>query len=148
PWDRHEVHQLFDGLEFRVLRDRLFATLESEEDVDEGGFALEVARPGAGELDAWLTAHARDGARVGLQVQGSWRAGTGEVYSLALAAGDGHAAWVDAASLDPADDTALGEWLADSAVPKVIHDAKGPILALAARGWTLRGLVRDTALSA
>ena len=30
PWDRHEVHKLFDSLEFRVLRDRLFATLESE----------------------------------------------------------------------------------------------------------------------
>ncbi|MDP9823462.1 DNA polymerase I [Nocardioides massiliensis] len=148
PWDRHEVHQLFDGLEFRVLRDRLFATLESEEDVDEGGFALEVTRPAAGELGAWLDAHARDGARVGLQVQGSWRAGTGEVYSLALAAGDGHAAWVDASTLDPADDTALGDWLADPGVPKVLHDAKGPILALGARGWTLQGLVRDTALSA
>ena len=26
PWDRDEVHQIFDGLEFRVLRDRLFET--------------------------------------------------------------------------------------------------------------------------
>jgi len=148
PWDRHEVHQLFDGLEFRVLRDRLFATLESEEDVDEGGFSLEVSRPGPGELGAWLESHARDGARVGVQVQGVWRAGTGEVYSLAFATADGHAAWVDVATLDPADESALGAWLADPAVPKVLHDAKGPILALAARGWTLAGLARDTALSA
>ena len=29
-----------------------------------------------------------------------------------------------------------------------MHDAKGPMLALAARGWTLAGLERDTALSA
>src|SRR3954465_15746153 len=35
PWDRHEVHTLFDGLEFRVLRDRLFETLTSEEDIDD-----------------------------------------------------------------------------------------------------------------
>ena len=27
PWDRDEVHKIFDGLEFRVLRDRLFETL-------------------------------------------------------------------------------------------------------------------------
>ena len=26
PWDREAVHQVFDGLEFRVLRDRLFET--------------------------------------------------------------------------------------------------------------------------
>ena len=29
---------LFDGLEFRVLRDRLFETLTSEEEIDESGF--------------------------------------------------------------------------------------------------------------
>ena len=34
PWDRQEVHTVFDGLEFRVLRDRLFENLESEEEVD------------------------------------------------------------------------------------------------------------------
>ena len=31
---------------------------------------------------------------------------------------------------------------------KVLHDAKGPMLALAARGWLLEGLVSDTALAA
>ena len=27
PWDRDQIHRLFDDLEFRVLRDRLFDTL-------------------------------------------------------------------------------------------------------------------------
>ena len=27
PWDRDQIHQLFDTLQFRVLRDRLYATL-------------------------------------------------------------------------------------------------------------------------
>ena len=31
PWDRDEVHTIFDGLEFRVLRDRLFQTLSVDE---------------------------------------------------------------------------------------------------------------------
>jgi DNA polymerase-1 len=31
---------LFDGLEFRVLRDRLFETLTSEEEIDDSGFDM------------------------------------------------------------------------------------------------------------
>ena len=149
PWDRHEVHTLFDGLEFRVLRDRLFATLESEEEIDDDGFDFEGSRPGQGEVGAWLREHASSaGTRVGVQVQGSWRAGTGDVFALALATGDGKAAWVDAEQLTPDDDEALSAWLSDASYPKVLHDAKGPMLALGARGWRLGGLERDTALSA
>ena len=85
---------------------------------------------------------------VGVQVQGSWRAGSGEVYAVALAGVDESACWVDVEQIGPEDDAVLAGWLADPAYPKVLHDAKGPMLALAARGWTLAGLARDTALSA
>ncbi|MBA2464159.1 MAG: DNA polymerase I [Nocardioidaceae bacterium] len=148
PWDRQQVHQLFDGLEFRVLRDRLFATLESEEEIEEVDFDLDMSRPGPGELSAWLAAHTSPGERVGVQVQGSWRAGSGDVYALALAADDEAAAWVDVEQISPEDDSVLATWLADPAYLKVLHDAKGPLLAMAARGWTVAGLERDTALSA
>jgi DNA polymerase-1 len=147
PWDRHEVHTLFDGLEFRVLRDRLFETLESEEDIDDSGFSLDALRLGPGEVGAWLEKHAV-ADRVGVSVQGSWRSGTGEVWSVALAAQDGSAAWFDAAAVSPEDDAALVTWFADESRAKVLHDAKGPMLALAARGWELRGLTSDTALAA
>ncbi len=149
PWDRQEVHKIFDGLEFRVLRDRLFATLESEEEIEEEGFSVDGVRLGQGEVAGWLEKHATTaGARVGVQVQGSWRAGTGDVFALALAASDGSAAWIDAEQVTPDDDKALASWLADPSYPKVLHDAKGPMLALSARSWDLRGLERDTALSA
>jgi DNA polymerase I len=148
PWDRHEVHNLFDSLEFRVLRDRLFATLESEEVIEEGGFTLDGHRLGPGGLAGWLAEHAKPETRTGVQVQGTWRAGTGDVYALALATVDGSAAWLDAEDLTPEDDAALAGWLADPTYKKVLHDAKGPMLALAARGWRLEGLERDTALSA
>ncbi len=149
PWDRHEVHTLFDGLEFRVLRDRLFESLESEEEVVDAGFELDGARLGAGDVTGWLDAHARPaGARVGISVQGVWRSGSGEVWSVALAAPDGTAAWLDAAEVTPEDDAAMAAWLADPSAGKVLHDAKGPMLALAARGWPLSGLVSDTALAA
>ncbi len=149
PWDRQEVHKIFDGLEFRVLRDRLFETLQSEEEIEEEGFEVEGARLGQGEVAAWLETHASTaGTRVGMQVQGTWSAGTGDVFALALAASDGSAAWIDVEQVSPEDDKAIAGWLADPAYPKVMHDAKGPMLALWARGWELRGLERDTALSA
>jgi DNA polymerase-1 len=50
--------------------------------------------------------------------------------------------------LDPADEQALAGWLADSGAPKVVHDVKGPLLAIWARGWDLAGVVSDTALAA
>ena len=149
PWDRQAVHTLFDGLEFRVLRDRLFETLSSDEDVlDDSGFELAGTRLGADEVGPWLAEHTSGDAATGVAVQGSWRAGTGEVWSLAVAAADGTAAWFDAAEVTPADDAAVAGWLADAARPKVLHDAKGPMLALAARGWPLAGLQSDTALAA
>jgi DNA polymerase-1 len=148
PWDRQEVHKLFDSLEFRVLRDRLFDTLESEEEIDDSGFELHATRLAEGELAGWLGAHAAGPGRVGVQVQGTWRSGTGDVHAIALAAGDDAAAWVDVEKLSPEDDQVLAEWLANPKALKVLHDAKGPMLALAARGWTLAGLERDTALSA
>ncbi len=147
PWDRQEVHRLFDSLEFRVLRDRLFATLESEEEIDAGGFELATTRLVPGTVAAWLDEHVRGDHWVGVQVEGTWRAGSGDVLAVALATEAG-AAWVDAASVSPEDDAALAGWFADAERSKVLHDAKGPMLALAARGWPLRGLVRDTALSA
>ena len=147
PWDRQEVHRVFDALEFRVLRDRLFATLESVEEIDDSGFDLPMTRLGTGEVAAWLERHAPEGVRTGIQVEGVWRAGTGDVHALAIASEDG-ACWTDVADLDAEDDQAMAAWLLDSRRPKVLHDAKGPMHALAARGWALRGLERDTALSA
>ncbi len=55
---------------------------------------------------------------------------------------------MDPVELTEDDERALAGWLADPAKPKVLHDAKGPMLALQARGLRLDGLVSDTALAA
>ncbi|WP_432483169.1 DNA polymerase I [Kineococcus esterisolvens] len=145
-WDREQVHTVFDGLEFRVLRDRLFATLESAEPEAEAGFGLDGAVLLDGEVADWLAEHAQ--RRTGLHVTGTWSRGTGDVTALALAGADGVAAWIDPTALADADERALADWLADPEAPKVTHDVKGPSHALAARGWTLAGIVMDTALAA
>jgi len=146
PWDRQEVHTLFDGLEFRVLRERLFETLESEEEITEGGFDLDGAQLAADAVADWLGTLGTE--RVGVHVRGSWGAGTGRVDGLGLAVADGRAAYVDVETMSQADDVALADWLADATRPKVLHDAKGPALAIAAQGWRLEGVASDTALAA
>jgi DNA polymerase-1 len=148
-WDRQLVHTLFDSLEFRVLRERLLESWDVQhDDIDDSGFELSGTMLGAGEVAAWLSEHAGPQTRTGITVHGGWGAGTGEVRGLALAAADGQAAWLDATEVTPDDDAAIMAWLGDPARDKVLHDANGPMLALAARGWPLRGLVSDTALAA
>ena len=61
-WDRDEVHRLFDDLQFRVLRERLFATVEAAAPEAEEGFDVATTRLETGEVAGWLDEHARDGA--------------------------------------------------------------------------------------
>src|SRR5215211_4231629 len=148
PWDRNEVHTLFDNLQFRVLRDRLFATLTSAEPEVEGGFDVAEDDVPAGGLGDWLQANARTG-RTGLIFRGSWGRGTGELTGIALAAANDHATFVDIGpDMHVADEQALAAWLADPATSKVVHEVKGPYLAIWSRGWELEGVLSDTALAA
>jgi DNA polymerase I len=178
PWDRDQIHQLFDTLQFRVLRDRLYATLPNgiigqlaapPAAAADAGFDVDLSVLGPGEVAGWLAAHAATG-RIGLAVSGTWGRGTGDVEGLALArpvslaedgeAGDGGdqqagqavpaspAAFIDPVRLTPGDERALAAWLADESQAKALHDAKGPMHALAARGFELHGLTSDTALAA
>ena len=149
PWDRQEVHKVFDSLEFRVLRDRLFATLESEEEIDADGFELHMtrlaagrgrglARPSTPAGDEWVGRPAR--GRLARRHRRRprarrWPPRTG-------------AAWLDADDADAGGRRRARGLAGRPGPPKVLHDAKGPMLALAARGWPMRGLARDTALSA
>lgn len=151
-WDREAVHQVFDTLEFRILRDRLYQYLEAVEPEAESGFDLTgevLTEPGA--LAGWLTTHVATGTPVGLAVKldtGPNRRHTASITGLALATAGGAAAWVDPAQLDPTDESALASWLADEQRPKVLHDSKPAVLACAAHGWQLAGIVRDTQIAA
>jgi DNA polymerase-1 len=163
-WDRDEVHKVFDALQFRVLRERLYATLSAVEPEADQGFDVDVRVLQPGEVAGFLSGLPR-GVRVGLHVRGSWGRGRGDATGLAIAAQSPEerdeglspgedapaaddAAFIDLAELTPEDDTALAAWLADPAVPKALHDAKGPLLALTARGWAVEGITSDTALAA
>ena len=164
-WDREKIHQLFDTLQFKVLRERLYQTLPhgligatgSDPDdplatsaagrPEKGTFEVVTELLGPDQVGAWLAAHS-SAERAGVSVAGTWGRGTGNVTALAIAAPDGHGAHIDPVELTEADERALAAWLADPAHPKVLHDAKGPMHAFAARGLPLAGLACDTALAA
>ncbi len=148
PWDRDAVHRLFDDLEFRVLRDRLFATLTSAEPEAEEGFEVRGCAIEPGELAAWLAVHARDGRRVGLSYRGGVAQGIGEIECVALAGADGEGGYVDPVAMTPDDEAALGQWLADASAPKAGHDVKALLHGARAHGWSVAGLTSDTALAA
>ena len=148
PWDRDAVHHLFDELEFRVLRDRLFESLSSAEPEAEQGFDVRGGKLGPGALAAWLREHARAGQPTALAVRTTGASVTSDVTSLALAAADGEGCFVDVTQLDPADERGLAEWLADANVTKVGHACKTALHAFRARGWPVAGLAADTELAA
>jgi len=153
-FDPERVHEIFDALQFRVLRDRLFDVIGvANPDADKSSgtsFEGETVCIGTdGDLSGWLAEHAADPQTpTAVAVEGTWGAGTGDIHSVALAPVDGSVAWFEPALLNAGDSAAFDEWLADVDQPKFMHAAKGPMLAFAARGTFLRGLTADTELSA
>jgi len=157
PWQREQIHQLFDTLQFRVLRDRLYATLPNGIGVvpsaataggETAAFEVAAVMLGPDEVSDWIEGNGAARGRSGLALSGSWGRGTGNLTGLAIAAPGGEAAFIDPVALTEADEKALAAWLADPDRPKALHDAKGPMHALAARGFELAGLTSDTALAA
>jgi DNA polymerase-1 len=147
PWDRDQIHRLFDDLEFRVLRDRLFETLSPVEPEVELGFDVRGGVLERGQLAAWLGEHG-GGGRFGLAVVGTHLAFDADATALAIVAADGEGCFFDTATMDPADESALASWLADPGAPKALHEAKLAMHDLAGRGWNLTGVTSDTALAA
>jgi len=148
-WDRPALHAILDELEFRTLRDRLFAMLDDEDAGDAVQAAaadLDLADLADGELGAWLSE--RRGSLLGVDVRGTGAPAAPDAWGLALADGTGRAAVVDLAKVLPDDEGALAAWLADPQAPKTIHGAKVAWHALAGRGLPLAGVVFDTELAA
>ncbi len=148
PWDREALHQVFDTLQFRTLRDRLLAMMPAEDResaaADASVVEIDVLVPGA--LGSWIAA--RRGQPLGLEVRGSFAPGAGDADMVALGDAEGHAVVLDLTQLDPADDRALAAWLADPDAQVVVHGGKARAHALRGRGYSLQGVTIDTELAA
>lgn len=151
-YDRDTLGVVLDALEFRHqnFRDRLFAvdpgTGEEETSPAAAGVEVDGSVLAAGELGPWLERHA--GGTLGLATVDVWKMGTGSVSEIALAAADGPAAWFDPAQLEEPDEKAFAAWSADGGRLKAVHDAKAIMRVFAEHGWSVEGVVMDTALGA
>ncbi|GIG62741.1 DNA polymerase (POL I) [Longispora fulva] len=144
--DPQEIDQVFDTLQFRVLRERLTGILGSDQPESADAMAsLDGTVLGSGEVAAWLAALGPQTA--GVALAGTFGRGTGSIDAIAVS-GPSASAWFATAGLDPADEAAVAAWLADPARPKALHDQKPALWGLAAHGWQLAGLTMDTALAA
>lgn len=147
-FDREELHSIFDDLQFRTLRKRFLENFGSQDAVEtDQQPEISIDRLSAGAVAQWLQQETNT-ARVAIHSSGEFGAGGGDVHRLIIATGTTKAAIIDTAALTEEDDTALAEFLATETTPKVLHDAKPQINALAARGWQLGGVICDTQLAA
>ena len=172
-YDATIVHATLDALEFSTLRPRIFAAwpnadagsqtsttkdFKSSSSPDTKSSAKKSGKASAAdtetvtsdfavatklvteaELDKWLAA--AKGA-IAMSVAGHWGNGTGEIQALALVNQSGDSIWCTISN----GGKTLKTWLASSN-PKILHDAKGPLLAFTAMDLQLSGIVFDTAIA-
>ncbi len=145
------VHSVFDAIEFSALRSRLLSAWPTKLTASPATTKVAptaAAKPTqaskqveAKELSAWLKANSQ--TEIAVAFSGKWGQGVGRIDTVAMLADSSDAIWVDFKSAQKE----LGTWF-ESSAPKIIHDAKGPALALASYGIKLNGIQMDTALAA
>ncbi|MGO4472808.1 DNA polymerase I [Arthrobacter sp. M-10] len=145
--NRQEVETLFDTLEFKTLRARLFALYGDDtagappETIDAPDYKI---LDDAAALEEFFAAGTGSRAAVAVQLVPG-RIGD-DASALAIVRANG-AAYIELSSLDAAADAVLAKWLQDPEEAKVMHEFKDALKALNHRGLGLEGVVDDTAIS-
>ena len=145
--DRQAIEELFEELEFRTLRTRLFDLYGD----DTAGAAPDTidapefdSLADASGLEAFFAAGS--GMRSALAVQlVPGRVGD-DASALAIVRANG-AAFIELTGLDAAAEEVLARWLRDPEEAKVLHEFKSALKALHNRGLGLEGVVDDTSIS-
>ncbi|MEO5312841.1 DNA polymerase I [Pseudarthrobacter sp. CC12] len=146
--DQAAIEDLFDQLEFKAIRGRLFALYGDADTPAAERESIETPNystpAGAAELAAFLAGGT--GQRSALAVDlVPGRIGE-DAAGVAIVRGDA-AVYVDLAGQDAETENVLATWLRDPGAPKVIHGFKAALKALSARGLELEGVVDDTSIS-
>ncbi|MFF2318459.1 DNA polymerase I [Arthrobacter sp. NPDC058097] len=145
--DQQALEELFDELEFKTIRTRLFDLYASEAPVPERE-ALETrdfaTLTDADALRTFLEAGAGQRSALAVDVLPGR---IGEDADAVAIVRDDAAAYVDLTTLDADAENILAQWLRDAGSPKVMHGYKAALKALANRGFGLEGVVDDTSIS-
>jgi DNA polymerase-1 len=143
--DAAAIHALCDALQFRGLRPRLLALAA---DASEPSATADGAGDPAVTIEGAVVAIASLPGPVAIALVGGRDPRALGVAVLGTGVSGGAAWAVDLTALTPAEDRAIGAWLASASVPKVLHGAKAAWHGLAARGYELAGIAGDTEIAA
>jgi DNA polymerase-1 len=171
-YDASVVHATLDALEFSALRPRLFAAWPSStatasnpasgktDSLDESkqasesskakkqtshsdsasdGFDVDTKWVSDTELGKWFKSAT---GPIALSASGHWGSGTGLVEAIAFVNSAGESVWCTPKE----GGETLSKWMAGPA-EKILHDAKGPMLAFSAMGTPLNTVTFDTAIA-
>lgn len=141
-FDRDDVDELFDALEFTALRDRLFALAGTSFPDQTEESEVEISEDSLGE---WLDA--RSDKTLGLHVNGDIALGSGSAWSIGISDGES-AITRDLTTLNEEESRALSTWLADPERGKIVHESKDAWHSLDGEGLLLAGVMFDTAIAA
>ena len=145
--DNDAIEEIFDRLEFKTLRPRLFALYAADAE-DAGQDSIEVPEfstlSDAAELKAFFDAG--KGHRSALAVDFVPGRIVDDAPAIAVLREDA-AAYIDLTALDAAAESVLAGWLQDPEAAKVTHGFKSALKAFTARGLGLDGVVDDTSIS-
>ena len=86
-FEREQVHEVFDALQFRVLRDRLFESLGESAALASAPADVVDVEDIRGHVADWLATHVGSDQRSGLALVGNWGRGTGDVRAIGIAGG-------------------------------------------------------------
>ena len=138
------MHTLFDDLQFRVLRERLFATVAAAEPEAEEGFDVAVTRLGVDEVsNGWTSTPATvRGSVWAFAVSGV--AAPATLTGVALAAADGAAAYLDPASSSPATTPRWRRGWPTRPCPRRRTTSRVRCSRCAQHGWRSAGVTSDT----
>ncbi len=146
--DHDAIEDIFDRLEFKTLRTRLFALYGNDTSGDSEPDSIEVPEfstlTGAAELKAFFDAG--KGHRTALAVEFVPGRVVDDAAAIAVLRNDA-AAYIDLTALDAEADAVLAGWLLDPRAAKVTHGFKDALKAFTARGLGLDGVVDDTSIS-
>ena len=146
--DEDSVNALFDKLEFGTrLRERVFKAFALSSGAETSSFTapeLAVTVAHMGDVASWLQNYGRQEGTYGVVVAGTESILAGDVDAVAIASPAGQQMVCTTTELNPDDEVALGEWLADEAIHKALHDAKMAAHCLAGRDWHIGGGCCDT----
>jgi DNA polymerase-1 len=145
--NQEALEELFDTLEFKTIRTRLFELYASDapeaerEPLESRDFARLAD---ADALRSFLAAGAGQRSALAVDVLPGR---IGEDADAVAIVRDDAAAYVDLTSLDADAENVLAQWLRDAESPKVMHGYKAALKALNNRGLGLEGVVDDTSIS-